>query len=68
MSDVVSVFLANTLSKHQSGLIKSFIIHHCSIRMRKTVKGSVDDDGFLDLLMTNFSKAFDFLSHQLFIA
>ena len=47
---------------------ESFNAQHCLMTLIKTWKKSVDSDGAFGALMTDLSKAFDCLSHDLLIA
>ena len=56
------------LSKYQCGFRKGYTTQYCLLAMLEKWKSSVDKGGSFGVLLTNLSKAFDFLSHELLIA
>ena len=56
------------LSEYQCGFRKGFNSQHCLIALIEKWKSSVDNDGAFGALMTDLSKAFDCLPHELLIA
>ena len=61
-------YFEKILSPYQCGLRKGFNAQHCLIALIKTWKKSVDSGGAFGALMTDLSKVFDCLSHDLLIA
>ena len=58
----------DNLSKYQYGFRKGFNAQHCLVNMIEKWKESVDSGGAFGALMTDLSKAFDCLNHELLIA
>ena len=58
----------NVFSKYQCGFRIGFNAQHCLVSMIKKWKESVDSGGAFGALMTDLSKAFDCLHHELLIA
>ena len=58
----------NLLSKYQCGFRKGFNAQHYLVSMIEKWKESVDSGGTFGALMTDLSKAFDSLHHELLIA
>ena len=56
------------MSKYQCGFRKGFNAQHCLVSMIEKWKESVDSGGAFGALMTDLSKAFDCLHHELLIA
>ena len=56
------------LSKFQCGLRKGYGAQDCLLAMLEHWKSAVDKGKFFGTLLTNLSKAFDCLSHELIIA
>ena len=56
------------LSKYQCGFRKGFNAHHCLLAMLEKWKKAVDIKKVFGALLTNLSKAFDCLPHDLIIA
>ena len=61
-------FFENKLSKYQCGFRKGYSAQHCLIIMLEKWKSTVDNGGRFGALLTDLSKAFDCLSHELLIA
>ena len=61
-------FFDNILSKSQCGFRKGFSAQHCIIVMLEKWRRSIDNKGCSGVLLTDLSKAFDCLCHELFIA
>ena len=60
-------YFEKILSPYQCGFRKGFNAQHCLIALIETWKKSVDSGGAFGALMTDLSKAFDCLSHDLLI-
>ena len=58
----------NILSIHQCGFRKHFSAQHCLIVMIEKWKRCIDENGSAGVLLTDLSKAFDCLIHDLMIA
>ena len=68
MSEQMSQFFENIFSKYQCGFRKGFSTQQCLLAMIEKWKRSVDNSKMFGALLTNSSKAFDCLDHELFIA
>ena len=66
--DQVEAFFETILSPNQCGFRKGFSAQHCLISLIEKWKKSINNGGAFGALMTDLSKAFDFLSHELLIA
>ena len=64
----MQTYFGNLLSKYQCGFRKGFNAQHCLVNMIEKWRESVDSGGVFGALMTNLSKAFDCLHHELLIA
>ena len=64
----MQTYLDNILSKYQCGLCKGFNAQHCLVSMIEKWKESVDNGGVFGALMTDLSKAFNCLHHELLLA
>ena len=64
----MSAFFDNILSKYQCGFRKGFSAQHCLLAMLKKWNSSVDRGETFGALLTDLSKAFDCLDHELLIA
>ena len=62
------IYFENILSKFRCGFRKGFSTQHCLLVMIEKWKEAVDKDRSLRALLTDLSKAFDCLSHDLLIA
>ena len=56
------------LSKYQCGFKKGYNAQHCLLAMIEKWKKEVSNGNVLGALLTDFSKAFDCLPHDLIIA
>ena len=56
------------LSKYQWGFRRGFSAQNCLLAMLEKWKSSVDKGEAFEVLLTDLSKAFDCLSHELTIA
>ena len=66
--DKIQNYFDQVLSKFQCGFRKGFNAQHCLIALIEKWKKSVDSGGAFGALLTDLSKAFDSLSHELLIA
>ena len=68
MYDQMQVYFESILSKYQCGFRKGYSAQHCLISLIEKWKQAVDNGGAFGALMTDLSKAFDCLSHELLLA
>ena len=61
----MQTYFDNILSKYQCGFHQGLNEQHCLVSMIEKWKGSVDKGGVLGALMTDLSKAFDCLHHEI---
>ena len=66
--DQISSFFENIFSKYQTGFKKGFNPQSCLVAMTEKFKKSLDQGGEYAALLTDLSKAFDCLPHDLIIA
>ena len=64
----VNYFMDTKLSKHMCGFRKGYSAQHCLLVMLEKWRTSLDKKGCSGVLLTDLSKAFDCLSHDLLIA
>ena len=64
----MSDFLKNVLSKYQCGFRKGFSSQQCLVAMIEKWRKTLDNGGSFGALLTDLSKAFDCLPHDLLIA
>ena len=64
----ISKYFSVFFSKFQCGFRKGFSVQTCLLAMLEKWKSAVDDKKVFGALLTDFSKAFDCLSHDLLIA
>ena len=64
----ISSFFENILSRHQCGFRKGFSAQHCLLRMIEKWRNCLDHGKVTGALLTDLSKAFDCLTHELLIA
>ena len=64
----ITIFMDPLLSKYQCGFRKGYSAQHCLLAMLEKWKNAVDKGKIFGALLTDFSKAFDSLSHDLLIA
>ena len=65
----MSEFFENSFfSKHQCGFRKGFNAQHCLVSMLEKWKSETDNKKSFGALLTDLSKAFDWLSRDLLIA
>ena len=68
ISKQLSEFFENTFWKFQCSFRKGCNAQHCLLMMLETWKESTDNNKAFGALLSNLSKAFDCLSHDIFIA
>ena len=68
MFEQMSQFFENIFSKYHCGFRKGFSTQQCLLEMLKKWKKSVDNSKMFGALLTDLSKAFDCLDHELLIA
>ena len=68
ISKQLSDFFENILPKFQCGFRKGYGAHHCLLMMLETWKQATDNNKAFGALLTDLSKTFDCLSHDLLIA
>ena len=66
--DQISNFFEDVFSKYQCGFRKGYSAQHCLLVMIEKWKKIVDHGGVFGALLTDLSKAFDCIPHDLFIA
>ena len=66
--DQIQLFFDSLLSKHQCGFRRGYNAQHCLITLIEKWKKSVDNGGAFGALLTDLSKGFDCLPHELLIA
>ena len=66
--DQLSFFFENVLSKYQFGFRKGFSAQECLVSFIELWKKSVDQNGAFGALLTDLSKAFDCVNHDLLVA
>ena len=64
----LSNFMDRFLSKYQCGFCKGYITQYCLLAMLEKWKSAVDKGKSFGALLTDLSKAFDCLSHELLLA
>ena len=64
----MSQFFQNTFSKYQCGFRKGFSTQHCLLAELEKWKRSIDNGKMFGALLTDLSKVFDCLDHELLIA
>ena len=64
----LEMFFKDKLSKFQCGFRKGFSAQHCLVRMLETWRNAVDENCTFVALLTDLSKAFDCLNHELLIS
>ena len=66
--DQIQLFFISLLSKYQCRFHRGYNAQHCLITLIEKWKKSVDNGGAFGALLTDLSKAFDCLPHELLIA
>ena len=64
----VSSYMSSFLSKYPWGSRKGYSTQHCPLFMLEKWKRAADNGKIFGILLTDLSKAFDFLSHELLLA
>ena len=67
MNKQLSIYFEEILSKFQYGFRKGFSTQHCLLLMLEKWKRAVDNNKVFGALLTDLSKAFDCISHDLLI-
>ena len=62
-----SEYFESFLSEYQCGFRKGFSAQHCLLSMLQKWKSALDNRNMFGELLTDLSKAFDCLSHDLLI-
>ena len=68
MNNQLSTYFEKVLSKFQHGFWKGFSTQHCLLLMLEKWKHAVDNKKVFGALLTDLSKAFDYICHDLLIA
>ena len=68
ISKPITSFMDPLLSKYRCGFQRGFSAQNCLLAMLEKWKSSVDKGKVFSVLLTDLSKAFDCLSHELIIA
>ena len=66
--DQIQFFFDSVLFKYQCGFRRGYNAQHCLVSLIEKWKKSVDNGGAFGALLTDLSKAFDCLPHELLIA
>ena len=64
----LTMFFDKIFSKYQCGFRKGYSTQHCLLHLLEKWKRSIDDKAKFGILLTDLSKAFDCIDHQLLIA
>ena len=64
----MQTYFDDILVKYQYGFRKGFNVQHCLVSMIEKWKESVDNGGAFGALMTDLSKVFACLNHELLLA
>ena len=64
----ITIFMDPLLSKYQCRFRKGYSAHHCLLAMLEKWKNAVDKGKIFGAFLTDLSKAFDSLSHDLLLA
>ena len=67
MHNQLSTYFEKILSKFQCGFRKGFSTQHCLLLMSEKWKHAVDNSNVFGALLTDFSKVFDCVCHDLLI-
>ena len=66
--DQIQLFFDSLLSKYQCGFCRGYNAQHCLVSLIEKWKKNVDNGGAFGVLLTDLSKTFDCLPHELLIA
>ena len=66
--DQIATYFVHIFSRYQCGFCKGYSAQHCSLAMIEKWKKVVNDVSDFGGLLTDLSKAFDCISHDLIIA
>jgi len=66
--DQLYVYFENILSKYQFGFRKGYSAQHCLISMIEKLKRHLDKKDMFGMILTDLSKAFDCIPHDLLLA
>ena len=64
----MKIYFEPLLSKFQCGFRKGYNAQQCLLFLIETCRKTIDKKGFAGILMTDLSKAFDCIDHDLLIA
>ena len=64
----INSYMENKLSKYLCGFRKGYSTQLCLLVMIEKIKKAIDSKGFAGVLLTDLSKAFDCINHELLIA
>ena len=67
-SKIFNLFLESFFSKQQCGFRKSYSTQFCLLSMLEKWKSAVDIGKYFGAILTDLSKAFDCVSHELVLA
>ena len=68
MSEQISKFIDKNLSPYLSGFRKGYNSQHCLLLMIEKWKKALDNKKHAGAILTDLSKAFDCITHELLIA
>ena len=68
MLEQISNYMNDFLSKFQCGFRKGYSTQYCLLALLEKFKSAIDKGNFFAALITDLSKAFDCLSHELLLA
>ena len=66
--DQINDYFHPLFSKLQCGFWKEFNAQHCLLVLVKKCREVLDKRGYAGILLTDLSKAFDYINHELLIA
>ena len=68
MNDEINGYFDHILSKFHCGFRKGYRAQHCLLYMMEKIRKSRDSKGVFEAVLTDLSKAFDCISHELLLA